>query len=98
VSTTGGSEPRWRPDGKELYFIAPDGKLMAVRVVAGGERFDVGNPVALFQTRIVGAGQGINVKQQYAVARDGRFLINQRLEESTMLPITVVLNWKPPSQ
>src|SRR5262249_30502435 len=52
VSTAGGTNPRWQPDGKELYFIAPDGKLMAVSVRIQAGAFEAGSPVALFQTRV----------------------------------------------
>ncbi len=97
-STAGGIAPRWRADGRELYFIAPDSKLMAVPVTITGSKFEAGNPVAIVATRIVGGGtQGTN-RPQYAVAKDGRFLVNQRAEESTNTPITLVLNWKPPAK
>jgi Tol biopolymer transport system component len=94
VSTAGGTFPRWRADGKELFFIAPNAKLMSVPVRISGSTFEAGSPITLFQTRIVTAGfaaQGT----QYAVSRDGRFLINSRLDESATPPITLVLNWKP---
>ncbi len=93
VSTGGGIQPRWRADGKELYFIAPDGKLMAASVTAAGVTFAAGTPVALFPASPV-TGLGTN-KQEYVVSRDGRFLINQPAEASTMTPITLILNWKP---
>jgi dipeptidyl aminopeptidase/acylaminoacyl peptidase len=96
VSTGGGRSPRWRADGKELYFIAPDGKLMAATVTASGSAFEPGTPVALFQTRIY---NGVTpVRPQYAVSKDGRFLINQAVEESTASPITLILNWHPPAK
>ncbi len=56
VSTAGGVAPRWRADGKELYFLAPDATLMAVPVTAAGTSFEAGTPVALFPARIVGGG------------------------------------------
>jgi eukaryotic-like serine/threonine-protein kinase len=93
VSTGGGVQPRWRADGKELYFIAPDRKLMAVPVVVRGPTFEAGKPVALFATQIFGGGG--SCKPQYVVSRDGRFLINQVVEESTATPITLILNWNP---
>ena len=93
VSTGGGIQPRWRADGKELYFIAPDGKLMAVPVAVLGSAFEAGKPVALFGTHI-GVGTA-TWRAQYAVSRDGRFLINQVVEESTAAPITLILNWHP---
>jgi len=92
ASTSGGISPRWRADSKELYFIAPDGKLMAVPVTASGSTFEAGTPVALFPTRIV---EGVLPSSQHAVSRDGRFLINQPVEESIPTPITLILNWKP---
>jgi Tol biopolymer transport system component len=93
VSNGGGIEARWRRDGKELFYIAPDGKLMAVPIQAAGQSLDAGAPVTLFQTRIVG-GSSYAAKQQYAVAPDGRrFLINIADEESTASPITIVTNW-----
>src|SRR5262249_22169430 len=91
ISTAGGLQPRWRRDGKELYFIAPDGMLMAAAVTVHGSELEAGKPVALFQTRIV---PGANpFKLQYAVSRDGRFLINE--SKSATSPITLLLNWKP---
>jgi len=94
ISTQGGTQPRWRADGKELFFIAPDLKLMAAGVIASTATFDATPPVALFQTRIVG-GPNQFAKHQYAVSRDGRFLIIEPLEEPTATPITLILNWNP---
>jgi len=100
VSTSGGTQPRWHPDGKELYFVALDGTLMAVPITIGnharGSKMEVGSPVALFQTGIVSASAAANMKPQYAVSRDGRFLIS-RPEETTTSPITLILNWSPPA-
>ena len=94
VSTSGGMYPRWRPDGKELYYIALDGKLMAVPIAVSGAAFEPGTPVALFQTRIVGGGTNPAVGHQYDVSSDGRFLINTVLEEANS-PITLLQNWNP---
>jgi Tol biopolymer transport system component len=96
VSTSGGSSPRWRPDGKELYFVAKDGKLMAVPIKVSGSTFDYGIPQGLFSPRFVSGTIFTINKPQYDVARDGRFLINQSMEESSTAPITLILNWKPP--
>jgi Tol biopolymer transport system component len=94
VSTGGGLQPRWRADGKELFYIAPDGKLMAVEVKMS-PRFETGIPKALFTTRISGGTTSVHVFR-YAVAPDGkRFLINTmpQTDEPNASPITVVLNW-----
>jgi hypothetical protein len=92
VSTGGGIQPRWRPDGKELYFIAEDGKLTAASVNSG-ETFTAGPPVPLFSVALP-PGLGNN-KQEYMVSRDGRFLVNEPAESSTVKPITLILNWRP---
>ena len=97
VSTAGGVAPRWRADGKELYFLAPDATLMAVPVTAAGTSFEAGTPVALFPTRIVGGGNVTINRPQYAVARDGRFLINQPVADAAATPITLLMNWRPPA-
>jgi serine/threonine protein kinase len=91
VSANGGAQPRWRRDGKELFFIAPDRKLMAVDVKLEGSTFEAGVPKVLFQTRVAGYPNPRNV---YEVSADGqRFLIITPLEEATSTPITVVVNW-----
>jgi Tol biopolymer transport system component len=95
VSTTGGVYPRWSRDGKELYFIAPDAKMMAVTIRATATMVEAGLPAALFQTRRLGGGLNvIGRSHQYDVARDGRFLINVEAESSAP-PITLLMNWQP---
>jgi Tol biopolymer transport system component len=96
VSTAGGIYPRWRPDGKELYYIAPDGQLMATPMAATATTMEPGTPVALFQTHIVGGGTDNAQGRQYDVARDGRFLINRVLDDVAP-PITLLQNWMPPT-
>jgi Tol biopolymer transport system component len=91
ISTSGGVAPRWSVDGTEIYFVAPDGKIMAVPVAVKGSEFSAGNPSALFF-----AGLPAQVfKGQYAVTPDGRFLVNGLMDEGSTLPITLILNWKP---
>jgi Tol biopolymer transport system component len=98
VSTAGGVAPRWRADGKELYFLAPDATLMAAPVTAAGATFVAGPPVGLFPTRIVEGGTITTGRPQYAVAADGRFLINQPAADAAAPPITLILNWRPPAR
>jgi dipeptidyl aminopeptidase/acylaminoacyl peptidase len=88
VSTNGGSEPRWRRDQQEIYFLSADRKLMAVPVGAGPT---FGTPKALFQTR---AAAGVSTfRTNYVPSADGkRFLVNTQSEQAAT-PITVVLNW-----
>jgi Tol biopolymer transport system component len=92
VSTGGGIAPRWRADGREIYFIAPDGRMMAVPITITGSTFEAGKTEALFSSQIVPQP----FKTQYTVSGDGRFLINNLTEEdSAASPITLILNWKP---
>ncbi len=99
VSTEGGAQPRFRADGRELFYIGLDGTLMAAPITpaAAGQPLEAGTPVALFPTRIAGgAVPGTVLKHQYAVAPDGqRFLINVTTEEAVTSPITLILHWKP---
>ena len=102
VSTGGGSQPRWRADGKELFYIAADAHLMAVpvRATSEGRAIDVGTPLVLFPTHLAN-GQGISLtgyqsRALYAVTRDGRFLMNANADSAAadIPPLTVVLNWQ----
>jgi eukaryotic-like serine/threonine-protein kinase len=90
ITTQGGAQARWRGDGKELFYIGTDKKLIAVSVQAG-KTVVLGTPHALFQTRITGTRF---VWFQYDVTPDGqRFLINSLPPENTAPPLTLVLNW-----
>jgi Tol biopolymer transport system component len=91
ISTAGGTQPRWRSDGRELFYLAPDGNLMAVDV-REGERLEASEPRALFRTRTPPAGSPTS-RTNFAVAADGRFLVNAIAEEAGASPITVVVNW-----
>ena len=94
VSTAGGTYPRWRADGRELYYLAPTGAMMAAPVTVTGATLAPGAPVALFPTRVVGGGTDTSLGRNYDVTRDGRFLINTELDQ-TAAPITLILNWNP---
>jgi WD40 repeat protein len=97
VSKGGGNQPIWRRDGKELFYISADSKLMAVEVAAASGTFQAGIPKALFAAPIWGGG-AINNVTRYDVTADGKkFLINSLPTETTSAPpsaITVVLNWQ----
>ena len=91
ISKDGGAQPRWRRDGKEIFFIAPDRKLMAADVKLAGSNFEVSVPKPLFQTQI--ASYAIP-RNRYDVFGNGqRFLIVTPRPETTLTPITVVANW-----
>ena len=93
VSTAGGTQVRWSADGREIFYLDPDGKMTAVRVAMGAGGPDVSPPVTLFQTYLATGGNVIGNKAQYAVARDGRFLINAAIETPST-PIVVTTNWQ----
>jgi Tol biopolymer transport system component/tRNA A-37 threonylcarbamoyl transferase component Bud32 len=92
ITAQGGIEPKWRHDGRELYYIAPDGKLMAVPV-APGPAFQAGSPSALFQTPLVQSRGQSPRDRRYDVAPDGRFLIAVPTTAATQTPVNVVVNW-----
>jgi Tol biopolymer transport system component len=89
ISASGGVEPRWRADGKELFYRAPDQRLMAVEIQAGSG-FAAGVPQPLFLGRFDVA----TVRNRYLPAADGRrFFTVAPLGREAMTPTTVVLNW-----
>jgi Tol biopolymer transport system component/tRNA A-37 threonylcarbamoyl transferase component Bud32 len=92
ISTAGGAQVRWSGDGKEIYFVAPDGAMMAAPIALGGAAPDVKLPVRLFQTHLATGTNVLGFKPQYAVSRDGRFLLNTAVE-SASAPIVVSVNW-----
>jgi hypothetical protein len=92
VSRGGGNQVQWRRDGRELYYVAPDRKLMAVEVNPAGPTFTWSEPHALMDTRMTGWERTGGSCCQYAVSRDGqRFLINTATNAA--IPITVAVNW-----
>jgi Tol biopolymer transport system component len=95
VSLAGGTQARWSRDGRELYFVAPDARLMAapVRASADGKTLDLGSPVPLFRPRLASGAGATPGRAQYAVAPDGRFLMNTVVEDTAASPITVIVNW-----
>ncbi len=95
ISTAGGVYPRWSRNGTELYYIAPDATMMAVPTRATASSVEAGLPERLFPTRRLGGGSNvIGHGHQYAITRDGRFLINVDAESGAP-PITLLMNWKP---
>jgi dipeptidyl aminopeptidase/acylaminoacyl peptidase len=90
ISTEGAGDPRWRRDGRELYYVGEDRLLMAVPVY-DSVTFSHGTPVPLFDT-------GMNpywyeASSLYDVARDGRFLFMSPIEDDRTAPLTMILNW-----
>ena len=89
ISSGGGSQPRWRGDGKELFYIAPDRRLMSVSV-SPSATFEASAPTPLFLTQV----SNYNSPNRYVVTGDGqKFLVNCRAGEPSRTPFAVVVNW-----
>jgi dipeptidyl aminopeptidase/acylaminoacyl peptidase len=97
VSSAGGGWPRWRGDQKELFYLAPDGKLMATPVTVTDDRFSSGTPMAVLAVRT--RPQSRLDAFQYDVSSDGQhFILNTFVEETAAPPITLIVNWPPRDQ
>jgi hypothetical protein len=91
VSRGGGTEPRWRGDGKEIFYLAPGGMLTAVPV-NGEEIFATDTPVPLFQIQGRAPISSTDVFT-YDVAKDGnRFLVDRYVKPQHVTPLTILLN------
>jgi Tol biopolymer transport system component len=90
ISTDGGSQPRWSPNGRELMYLRVDGTLMSVPINTAPS-FAKGTPVALFKTALTGVDA---YRLEYLPSADGkRILISTPIKEVDRPAITVVLNW-----
>jgi eukaryotic-like serine/threonine-protein kinase len=96
VSRGGGTEPRWRGDGKEIFYLAPAGMMTAVPVSTVGA-FSTGTPSSLFQFHGRAAISSTDLFS-YDVTKDGkRFLVNRYVKPEKITPLTIVLNASPKS-
>jgi eukaryotic-like serine/threonine-protein kinase len=92
ISPAGGMQPEWRSDGRELFYISSDRKLMAVPVATAESAFTAGVPRALFDVDL--PEPTAPYLGDYAVSADGqRFLLNSLADQPPATPLTVVLNW-----
>jgi Tol biopolymer transport system component len=92
VSNGGGDQPKWRGDGKEIFYLSPEDKVMASSVTTGAN-FDAGAPTALFQAN---PREGVATSEQvsYDISKDGqKFLINTQQRQGDAMPMSVILNW-----
>lgn len=91
VSRGGGTEPRWRGDGKEIFYLGPKGMMTAVPVSTDGA-FSTGTPAPLFQFHGRAAISSTDVFS-YDVTKDGkRFLVNRYVKPGKITPLTIVLH------
>jgi Tol biopolymer transport system component len=91
ISSNGGSQPIWRKDGKELFYLSPKGEILAVPVNRSSMRLEFGSPTALFKTEAPTPGRYLGT---YDVTSDGqRFLLGEFAGEPGNASPTVILNW-----
>ena len=91
VSTAGGSRPRWHGDGKELFFLSSDNRMMSAQIKLGATTVEVGKVELLFVFRNV---VGIGGRDVYDVTSDGqKFLVESLPGNELSMPITLVVNW-----
>lgn len=90
ISTTGGVFPKWRADGKELFYLTPEGKMMAVTIESAPGSLRAGAPQVLFDT-------GDNALPEngltFDVTADGQRFLRLASAGQTDSPITIILNW-----
>ena len=88
VSTSGGAQPMWRADGKELFYLAPDGTLMAAEMRDG-------QPAPTAPTPLLKTGLAVEtIRTQYAPLPDGQqFIVMEPEQQAAIRPIQVVINW-----
>jgi hypothetical protein len=87
VSSAGGRFPRWRKDGKEIFYLSPSNQIMAAEIDGKGNGIEVRTPQALFRSGVDTAPFA-----PFDVTADGKkFVINNRGEQN--MPLTLVVNW-----
>ncbi len=91
VSIGGGSEPSWRGDGRELFYLAPDSTLMSVTVSLGAE-FDARKPVSLFRLEV--PPLLLPYRARYASTRDGQRFLTLTPRPAPPPAIHVLVNWR----
>jgi eukaryotic-like serine/threonine-protein kinase len=94
ISSAGGDQPRWRADGRELFYVSRDSRLMSVAVTTGAS-FEAQSPVPLFPVSMPVAG-ATTFRNNYIVMPDGqRFLVITTLQDQMKSPVTIVMNGRP---
>jgi len=96
ISTAGGTRPHWRGDGKEIFYLAEDGRFTAAEIKINGSALELGVVRPLFKVDAVTNVGGLSFLDgsAYDVTADGqRFLVNVFLEDTTPYPATLVVNW-----
>lgn len=98
ISTGGGGQAVWNPQGGELFYLSADSRLMSVRFreTADGKGIEPEVPQPLFSIPGINFGRQGTALAPYAVAKDGqRFLFVTLPHEPTVSPLTLLQNWRP---
>jgi len=93
VSTQGGTNPAWSPDGKHIYYVTPDSWLAAARVTVDQQGFRAGNPRDLFVARSENRAPAGN---SYQPTGDGTGFWVLQAPEASASPLSVILGWRAP--
>jgi serine/threonine protein kinase len=99
ISARGGGQVRWNRNGRELYYLSPDGRLMAapIRFTADGNAIEPSTPQVLFRWIGTDLGRQGTALAPYAVSKDGqRFLYGTTKVQPNTSPLTMILNWRRP--
>ncbi len=88
VSRSGGTEPRWRGDGKEIFFLSPDHQLMAVTVNPKDSSLEVANAETLFEVHPANPPG-----YHYDVTSNGKRFLEDTTKEGNSTPLALVVNW-----
>jgi Tol biopolymer transport system component len=96
ISANGGTQVRWRADGRELFYVASDNTLMSVPMRTGANLSGIGTPVPLFKTRLL--PPTTISRQQYVVTSDGQRFLMITTEGGPAPPLTLLSNWRPAAQ
>jgi hypothetical protein len=95
----GRTQPRWSSDGRHIFYVSRDSRLMSALLTPGADArsVEVNTPTPLFQARLAVGGNvavgSSNARAHYVVARDGRFLMITPVDDAVATPITIMLNW-----
>ena len=99
VSSNGGGAPEWRANGRELYYIAPDNRLISVPVTMTANTFKAGSPSPLFRLNTKGAqgaAVGLALDPVYAPVGTDRFLVAENQSDTRASVVNLLFNWTPP--
>src|SRR6185436_11416377 len=88
VSTAGGTEPEWRGDSKELFFLVGNA-IAAVDIKPAGKSLEIGIPHTLFETKVA----PLNVRNRYVAAADGQKFLVIFQEEQEITGFETIMNW-----